>query len=310
LQSRRPLCAEFAFFLNTSTPYNAGMGLYDRDYGRPDDNYGRPGIHLGGTRTLTTNLVLLTVGVYVIQILTNGWFTNLFSLYSNTLTQPWRIFEFLTYGFLHSPGDFKHILFNMFGFWMFGRTVEARYGRREYLAFYLTAIVFAGAAWYVSELIASSSPIPIQMLGASGGLSAVLILFALNFPRQLIYIWGVFPMPAWVFALFFVGSDLWGAIDRTGNVAFTAHLGGALFAFLYFRFQWRLGKWLPQNWSLPQIKSGPKLHIHEPTRQDSKTEQALDQILKKIQAEGQDSLTRSERRTLEKASKEYRKKQD
>ena len=45
------------------------MGLYDREYGRPDDTSWQPGIHLGGARTLTTNLVLITAGVYVVQLL-------------------------------------------------------------------------------------------------------------------------------------------------------------------------------------------------------------------------------------------------
>ena len=294
------------------------MGLYDRDYERSNDTYGQPGIHLGGPRTLTTTIVLITAGIYLIQVLTNpspaerqfqgddGWFTNLFSLYGDTLSRPWQVFQFLTYGFLHSPGDIKHILFNMFGFWMFGRTVEAKYGRREYLAFYLFAILFAGLAWYFSEFAANQAQLPFQMLGASGGLSAVLILFALNYPHRTLMIWGVFPMPAWLFALFFVGSDLYGAVHRTSNIAFTAHLGGALFAFLYFRNQWQLSNWLPQNWSLPRLRSGPKLRIHDPSEQESKTDEAVDRILRKIQAEGQDSLTWKERRTLEKASKQYR----
>ncbi|NOY42328.1 MAG: rhomboid family intramembrane serine protease [Planctomycetes bacterium] len=282
------------------------MGLYDRDYGRQDDSNWKPGIHLGGTRTLTTNLVLFTAGIYLLQTLTDGWVTNLFSLHNDTLSQPWRIFEFLTYGFLHDPGNFSHILFNMFGLWMFGRTIEAKYGRREYLTFYLVAIVFAGSAWYAAEFFSNTTQLPTLMLGASGGLSAVLILFALSYPRQLIYIWGIFPLPAWAFALFFVGSDLLGAVNRTGNVAFTAHLGGALFAYLYFRNQWTLSNWLPQRWSLPRPRNRPSLRIHDPAEPNPKTEQKVDEILKKIQAEGQDSLTRSERRILEKASKEYR----
>lgn len=297
------------------------MGLYDRDYER-DDTRWKPGFHLGGARTLTTNLVLFTAGIYLIQVFTDpnlpdqrgiptdyGWFTGLFSLHGNTLSQPWRIFEFLTYGFMHAPRHFPHILFNMFGLWMFGRSVESRYGRREYLAFYLIAIVFAGGAWYASEFFANGrTQVPVQMLGASGGISAVLILFALNFPKQLIYIWGVIPIPAWAFALFFVGSDLLGAIRSTDNVAFTAHLGGALFAVLYFQRGWKLSNWLPQNWSLPRPRNNSKLRIHEPTAKDPEIEQRVDDILKKIQTEGQDSLTWRERRTLEKASKEYQKK--
>ena len=294
------------------------MGLYDRDYGRPDQSSWQPGLHLGGTRSLTTNLVLITIGIYLIQVLTypspqqrqflgdDGWFTNLFSLYGDTLTKPWLCFQFLTYGFLHAPNHLPHILFNMFGFWMFGRTVEMKYGRREYLYFYLVAIIFAGATWYLAELASNRGQLPLQMLGASGGLSAVLILFALNFPRQLVYIWGVFPIPAWIFALLFVGSDLYGAVNRTSHVAFTAHLGGALFAYLYFRNRWKLSNWLPQGGSLPSFRSGPKLRIHDPEVQESKTDDQVDRILRKIQAEGQESLTWKERRILEKASKQYR----
>ncbi len=294
------------------------MGLNDRDYARDYD--GRPGIRLDGPRTLTTNLVLFTLGIYALQLLTqptvprfpgdDGWVTNWFSLYGNAMAQPWRLFEFLTYGFLHSPQDFKHILFNMFGLWMFGRSVEARYGRREYLAFYLVAIVFAGAAWYASEFFTNRAQVPIQMLGASGGLSAVLILFALNNPRQLIYIWGILPLPAWVFAVFFIGSDIVGAMDRTSVVASSAHLGGALFAFLYFRGGWKLQNWLPQKWSLPRPKRQSKLRIHKPDQATSDTEKQVDEILKKIQAEGQSSLTWRERRILEKASKEYQRKRE
>ena len=49
-------------------------------------------------------------------------------------------FQLVTYGFLHDVHDLKHILFNCFGLWMFGRSVEARYGPKEYLAFFLAAV--------------------------------------------------------------------------------------------------------------------------------------------------------------------------
>jgi membrane associated rhomboid family serine protease len=295
------------------------MGIYDRDYGREYDASRQPGMHLGGPRTLTTNLVLITFAIFGLQLLTqptaarfpgdDGFVTNWFSLYGDSLIKPWLIFEFLTYGFLHSTLDFKHILFNMFALWMFGRAVEARYGRKEYLAFYLIAIVFAGAVWYAAEFMTNQLQAPhIQMLGASGGLSAVLILFVLNNPKQLLYIWGVMPIPAWIFAIFFVGSDIMGSMDRTSNVACTAHLGGALFAFLYWRGGWKLQNWLPGSFLLPQLKKKADLRIHEPDEATQETDQRVDDILKKIQEQGQDSLTWRERRILEKASKEYQRK--
>ena len=295
------------------------MGIYDRDYQR-NGGYGHePGIRLDGPRTLTTNLVLVTFGVYLLQIFTqpgrptvpgdNGWLTNYLSLHADILQKPWLFFEFLTYGFLHDPNDIKHIIFNMLGLWFFGRAVEQRYGRQEFLAFYLVSIVCAGAVWLISQLTMANVPLSvIRMLGASGGLSAVLILFALNFPKQMVYIWGVLPLPAWAFAIFFVGSDVMGALNRSGNVAYTAHLGGALFGFLYFRNGWRVRTWLPSGFSLPKPARKTTLRIHEPEEVESETDQRVDAILKKIQEQGQDSLTWRERRTLEKASQEYQRK--
>ena len=234
------------------------MGIYDRDYERHGGFGQPPGLRLDGPRTLTTNLVLLTLGVYLLQIFTQagprdyGWLTNLGSLYADVFQRPWRLFEFLTYGFLHDPGDLRHIIFNMIGLWFFGRAVEQRYGRSEYLAFYLAAIVFAGLVWCVAQWGMVGMQSRAGMLGASGGLSAILILFALNYPKQMIYIWGILPVPAWAFALFFVGSDVMGALNRSGDVAYTAHLGGALFGFLYYRFGWRVSNWLPGSFFAPQ----------------------------------------------------------
>lgn len=297
------------------------MGIYDRDYERTDQYGGSPGFHLGSQRTLTTNLVIVMLAVYVVQILTlpgpgmSGWFTSLFSLHADVFRRPWMGFELLTYGFLHDPHDLRHILFNMIAFWFFGRPVEYRYGRREYLTFFLTAIVVSGLAWVLGELVANGTVAQGAMLGASGGISAVLILFALNYPRQYIYIWGVLPLPAWVFAILFVGYDIVGAVQREGSVAYTAHLGGAAFALLYFRFHWRISELLPERWPMPRWKRRPKLRVLDPrdegddaTDATDATDDEVDEILRKIQQHGQDSLTRRERRILQQASREYQKK--
>jgi len=303
------------------------MGIYDRDYGRDHGDSRQPGLHLGGPRSLSINLVLITFAVYGVQLLTQGnvrndpgFFTNLFMLHGDILTRPWLLFEFLTYGFLHSPGDLMHILGNMFGLWMFGRAIESHYGQREFLAFYLLAIVAAGVTWYAATFFANGGQFPSPpMLGASGGVVAILILFTLNYPKQTIYFWGLFPLPMWVLGIFIIFSDVSGAmgsslLERGGNVAFSAHLGGALFAFLYWRGGWKLQNWIPENLSLPQLKKQLRLkkksdlRIHEPDEELNETDQRVDDILKKIQEHGQDSLTWRERRILEKASKEYQRK--
>jgi membrane associated rhomboid family serine protease len=293
------------------------MGFTDRDYQRGDYYERQPGFNLGGPRTLTTNLVIVMFAIYAVQLATRGappdegWFTDTFSLHADVIKRPWFFFELLTYGFLHDVWHFQHILFNMITLWFFGRAVEYRYGKREYFTFFLVAVVFSGATWVVGDFIAHREWLSNhQILGASGGIMAVLLLFCLNFPHQLIYIWGVIPVPAWVLAVLYVGNDLMGTFGHPAggglNVAFTAHLGGALFALLYFQSGMRLERFVPSSSMFERLQPKPKLKVHDPESAEE-TEEAVDEILKKIQAEGRDSLTRRERKILEEASREYQK---
>ena len=104
------------------------------------------------------------------------------------------------------------------------------------------------------------------------------------------------------------GLDAYGAVNRSGGVAFTAHLGGALFAFLYYKWGGRLELLFPAGMSLPRLSPRPKLRVHDPgAYEEVSTDSRVDEILKKIQEHGQDSLTRAERQILEEASREYQK---
>ena len=53
---------------------------------------------------------------------------------------PWQV---LTHMFMH--GSINHILFNMFGLWMFGGTLAQMWGRNKFLFFYLSTGLGAAA---------------------------------------------------------------------------------------------------------------------------------------------------------------------
>ena len=284
------------------------MGIYDRDYARDES----PGIRLGGDRMMVTNLVLINVGVYLLQLLTHGergnhgWITENLSLQSDLLSRPWQCFQLLTYGFLHDPRGLMHILFNMYGLWFFGRDMEWRYGRREFLSFYLSGVILAGLVWMMAHIAFDASHA--MMFGASGGVVAVLLLYCINYPKRTLLIWGLMPVPAWTIAVFVVFMDISGAINRGGGVAYTAHLAGAVYGFIYFSTGWSLGRLLPRRFSLKSLKPRPKLRVHEPDEKEDKVSQQVDEILRKIQTHGQDSLTKKERQILEDASRRYQQK--
>jgi membrane associated rhomboid family serine protease len=279
------------------------MGFYDRDYQRGGNYDRQPGFYLGGSMSMTTNLIIVNAIVYLLQLFTHNRLTNACIMYTGWYHEPWQAYRLLTYGFIHDPGTIWHIILNMFSLWFFGRMVESRYGRREFLAFYLIAIIFAGIIWTLAEIPSQQDT---RMLGASGGVVAVIVLCALNFPHQTIYVNLFIPMPIWLFAILMVGIDAFGAISRAGTVAFTDHLGGAMFGFLYYQWSWRLERLIPSVDWLERLKPKPKLRVHDPETADD-TEKAVDEILKKIQDHGRDSLTRKERRILEEASREYQK---
>jgi membrane associated rhomboid family serine protease len=284
------------------------MGLYDRDYYRSEE----PGYHISvASWTLTTKLILLNVAVYLVQLVTDrqgsNWFGDTFALSADWWTRPWLAYQLLTYGFLHAPDNVLHIVFNMFLLWLLGRELEAHYGRKEFLAFYLMAIVVAGIAWSAVQYFLAGGRA--ACWGASGGVTASLVLFAFNFPRREVALYFVLPIPVWVFATFVVAMDIYGTLRPGGerNVGYEAHLGGAAFGLAYYQLRWRLSGWIPGGLRLPSFKRRPKLRVHrpEPLAEDA-LELEVDEILQKIQEHGMASLTRRERQTLEKAGQEYK----
>ncbi len=95
---------------------------------------------------------------------------------------------------------------------------------------------------------------------------------------------------------------------RGDYVAHAAHLGGALFGFIYYKTGWTLFSLFPGN----VLKRGlgqrrPKLKLHSPEQDDESLSRRVDEILEKISREGEASLSKDERRVLEDASRRYQK---
>lgn len=304
------------------------MGFQDRDYERSYDTGsgwrdsggmgGGGGFQLRMPESTINRLIVVTVIVYLVQLMSGGVVESYGVLYSDWYKQPWRFYELLTYGFLHSPSTIQHILFNMYGLWLFGTELERRYGSREILLIYLAAILTGGLAYTLGGIVEGKQSL---VLGASGGTVAITVLYALLYPHRKILLFFVLPVPMWALGCLIVGGDVLNTINVRGasNIASTAHLGGAAFALAYHQFGWRLSNWLPDGFKLPSFKRRPNLRVlsedddddapRGPTRAERaqiKAEQRVDDLLKKIADNGQDSLTSSERRELEKASKRYR----
>lgn len=285
------------------------MGIYDRDYAREESS----GFKLGGQRSMVTNLLLINVAIYLVDWLflsksSGGAILNdLGALTPQLLSEPWKFYQLLTYGFLHARGP-MHVAGNMYMLWLFGREIEGVYGRAEFLRLYLTMIVVAGLAWVVQQQIVG--PTALAMVGASGAVTGILVLFALHYPKRTILLFFVLPAPMWLVGVLYVAADIFGAFGSHGGVAYVAHLAGAAFAFVYYRSGGRLGS---LTRGLPSLKlwgRGPKLKVHDPDAGDRQMDRKVDDILEKISREGEGSLTRKERKILEDASRRAQRRRD
>jgi hypothetical protein len=92
------------------------------------------------------------------------------------------------------------------------------------------------------------------------------------------------------------------------NVAYSVHLAGAAFAFVYYQRSWNLARMAPGGIRWPSFRRKPRLRIHKPEQEPgSDLSVEVDRILEKIYREGEASLSAKERKTLETASREYQK---
>lgn len=294
------------------------MGIEDRDYYRSP----RGGLSVNTPRSIIGWVILINVAIFVLDGLLRGpdakadGLADVLALKVGSLGKPWLWWQFLTYGFAHAHyPDWGHVVWNMLGLFFLGRFIEQLYGSKEFLRLYLSLIVVSGIVWAVASW-AEGAPPDLPAVGASGAVVGVVMLFALNFPRQTVLLFFVIPVPAWVLGVLVVLADLNEAFKSSvsggSHIAWQAHMAGAAFAFLYFKRKWRLTRLTDRlTGRLPSLKSRPKLRVHDPDRHDRREHELreeVDRILEKIHREGESSLTKRERRTMENASRKYQQK--
>jgi membrane associated rhomboid family serine protease len=125
----------------------------------------------------------------------------------------------------------------MLTLWMFGSQEEQDWGSRRFIEFYLFCVVGAALVTIgVSYLGWGMTPRTLT-LGASGGIYGLLIAFGMLYGDRELFL---FPLPVAIKAKYLVGILMFIVLisafqPSQGGVANFAHLGGALFGFLYIK---------------------------------------------------------------------------
>jgi membrane associated rhomboid family serine protease len=249
-------------------------------------------------RVVLLGLIGLNLAVFVTQLFLDayqpGFVREYLALSDRGLRSAYG-WQFITAAFLHD-GPW-HLLGNMFLLYLLGRDVESIVGQRHFLFLYLAGTA-AGELGHLFLMPATS-----VLLGASGGVAAVLVAYAAILPELELTSSMFFLLPVRLKAKHlaygaFTIAVLGIVFDRTGAVAHSAYLGGCLGGWLYAHL---LGFGRPSilQRALRQRRADAERHRMMSAEQFIAEE--VDPLLDKISREGIESLTRSERRLLAKA---------
>jgi len=223
---------------------------------------------------------------------------------------PWTVF---TYMFLHE--DFLHILFNMLWFFWFGKIFVDYIGARKLTAVYIIGGLF-GALFYVGafnlfpvfEKVIHGS----MALGASASVIAVVVAISFYIPDHKVNLMFIGSVKLKYIALFTIIIDFL-SIAGENSGGHIAHLGGALFGFI-FAMQYKNGKdafvWFEKLFvgigklfkPKPRMKAtyqkAREMNDMDYNYDKAKQQREMDAILDKIAKSGYESLSKKEKEIL------------
>lgn len=183
-------------------------------------------------------LLIANVAIFILQMVIDavmrgdGLLLRAFGFVPSSAIAGLEAWRFVTYMFLH--GGVSHLLFNMLGLWMFGTQIEARWGNRPFLLYYLVCGLGGALTYGLFNVFGTDSFVP--MVGASGAVYGILLAYGLMFPEAVILVFFIVPMKAkFAVVLFGLIALLSSLTDSGGGVAHLAHLGGMATGLLFLR---------------------------------------------------------------------------
>jgi membrane associated rhomboid family serine protease len=224
---------------------------------------------------------------------------------------PWTL---ITFNFFHS--GFLHLFFNLMVLHFSGRLFNTYFTDKQLLGVYVLGGIFSGITFVLSYLFIEKAGL---LVGASGAIMAILIATATYAPFMLLRIPLIGIVKLWHVAFVILLVDLIQMpLDNTGG--HLAHLGGALFGFIYIKLL-QTGKDITKPFSAlldtfanlfkPKKKTPfKKVHrnatknvVNSSVSNKDFAQKQIDDILDKISKSGYDSLTKEEKEFLFKAGK-------
>jgi membrane associated rhomboid family serine protease len=212
---------------------------------------------------------------------------------------PVRFYTILTYQFFHA--DFFHILFNMLWLYWIGQIFLSFLKPRQFHFVYLGGGILGALTFlllfYTIPVFSNQNA---TLIGSSACVMAILTATATLVPDYSFRLLLIGEVKLKYLILVYILLDIFGTAGANAGGSI-AHLGGALFGFIYIKLL-QNGK----DWSR-MFKRKPKLKVVKnnapKNRGEMVNQQEIDRVLDKISKSGYDQLTKEEKEILFKASK-------
>jgi membrane associated rhomboid family serine protease len=286
--------------------------LSDRPYMNENYSRERTSVHIW--------LISIIGAAFVVElVLMSPWWPAGQQLVSSLILTPtairsWHLWTLLTHGLIHDNSNPFHILFILCSLYFLGRELTPLLGSKRLLSVFLASLVTGAVAWTALHWWSGGA-----QFGATAGVLGLFVVLACVFPdhqisfmlipvslRPRTLVWGLV-------ALELVGLVLYeirGGSPVPLGLTPSAHLGGLLAGWVYYRFfhardGWdrapspllRWPAWLRRGQKAKAQMPGTKLNLS----QRSGLRSEVDRILDKINSQGFGSLTNEEKRVLDEA---------
>lgn len=213
---------------------------------------------------ITLNLIIINFLIWLAELVLNRFHISLTQMLGMHYIEAsdFRVWQIITYAFLHDDGSIWHLFFNMFSLFIFGSPIERAWGAKRFILFYfvcaLSAAITQQIVWSfelhsiaISEAAVVRFPDGNEMLrldhlnrfvtvGASGAVFGLLLAFGMLFPNAAIFLMFIpIPIKAKYFVIFYGLIELFmGIAPGADGVAHFAHVGGMIGALILI-LTWR-----------------------------------------------------------------------
>lgn len=263
-------------------------------------------------------LIYITFALSLVLLLAQSFFSVLYqqmipwvALSSDSRVAVLHFWTFISYSFFHA--SFLHLLFNMLVLFYVAQLFKTFFTEIQLLTVYVLGSLFAGLMYVGAAALFDWNGF---VLGASAATMALLFAVTSYAPNMSIRLMLIGKVKVWHIAALLVVLDVL-QLNTSNSGGHVAHLGGALFGFIYIQFLKKgidfakLTSWLSQKKPAHQRKKKTfkKVYTNQTNMSSSKPVRSsltekdpvqiqIDVLLDKIKKSGYDSLSAEEKAFL------------